>query len=218
MNIISLNTWGGRAGNTVLLDFFDKYKDIVDIFCLQEMWSGLNENINGNKAGMVFVNTDKIMTEGVSEIAGLLNNHYPYFRPHFMDNYGILMMVRNTIEVIEEGEEFVYKHKDHIPGTDADNHARNIQFVKIERKDDFITVINFHGLWNGNGKTDTADRLQQSIKISNFIKRQHNNVILCGDFNLLPNTESIKIIEDSGMRNLINLYNITSTRTSFYNK
>ena len=41
---------------------------------------------------------------------------------------------------------------------------------------------------------------------------------MCGDFNLLPDTESIKILESSGLRSLIKEYNITSTRTSFYTK
>ncbi len=42
--------------------------------------------------------------------------------------------------------------------------------------------------------------------------------ILCGDFNLLPETESLQLFERAGLRNLIKEYGITSTRTSFYNK
>lgn len=38
MKLISLNTWGGRAGKEELLAFFERYQDI-DIFCLQEIWS-----------------------------------------------------------------------------------------------------------------------------------------------------------------------------------
>ena len=41
--------------------------------------------------------------------------------------------------------------------------------------------------------------------------------ILCGDFNLRPDTESMKIIEDR-MHNLIYLYQVNSTRTSLYKK
>jgi len=42
--------------------------------------------------------------------------------------------------------------------------------------------------------------------------------VLCGDFNLLPDTESLKRLEGIGLRNLIKEYGITSTRTSFYDK
>ncbi len=41
--------------------------------------------------------------------------------------------------------------------------------------------------------------------------------ILCGDFNLKPDTESMKILEKD-MDNLIKIYKITSTRTSLYPK
>jgi len=38
---------------------------------------------------------------------------------------------------------------------------------------------------------------------------------LCGDFNLLPETKSLIMFEDAGMKNLIKEYNITSTRNKF---
>lgn len=41
--------------------------------------------------------------------------------------------------------------------------------------------------------------------------------ILCGDFNLIPDKESIQILE-KGMNNLIRLHRINSTRTNLYTK
>jgi len=41
--------------------------------------------------------------------------------------------------------------------------------------------------------------------------------ILCGDFNLNPNTQSVSIL-DRGMKNLIKNFKITSTRSSLYKK
>ena len=41
--------------------------------------------------------------------------------------------------------------------------------------------------------------------------------LICGDFNLRPDTESLKIIA-KGMNNLIHMHNITSTRTGLYPK
>ena len=37
-------------------------------------------------------------------------------------------------------------------------------------------------------------------------------------YNLLPGTESVHMLEESGMRNLIREYGVTSTRSSFYTK
>ncbi len=41
--------------------------------------------------------------------------------------------------------------------------------------------------------------------------------VLCGDFNLTPDTKSIEILEE-GMVNHIKHNNITNTRSSFYEK
>lgn len=105
-----------------------------------------------------------------------------------------------------------------MPKGDVGHHARNIQYVKIDTKDGPRVIINFHGLWNGKGKGDSEDRLLQSDKIIDFIKKVSNPVVLCGDFNLLPETESLKKFEEMGLRNLIKENGITSTRTSLYTK
>ncbi len=49
-----------------------------------------------------------------------------------------------------------------------------------------------------------------------MVVADHNlPTILCGDFNLMPDTKSIEILE-TGMQNLVKNYNVTSTRSSFY--
>jgi len=217
MKIISLNTWGGRAGKQELLAFFEKYKD-VDIFCLQEIWSAPHDLERGTiVAGMSFDN-ETIMTEGLQKISVTLSEHVPYFRPHVDDNYGLLMLVKKDHNIIQEGEQWVYKHRNYIPNGDLGNHARNIQYVTFEKDGKPFTVINFHGIWNGMGKTDTEDRILQSKNIIEFTKTLNHDFILMGDFNLLPDTESIKLFEEAGLKNLIKEYGITSTRTSFYTK
>jgi len=219
MKLITLNTWGGRAGRKSLLDFFEKYKD-VDVFCLQEIWSAPYEHLEGHSAGGLAINHEQIMTRGMQEISETLPDHLSYFHPHHLDNYGLQMLVANNLDVMEDGEVFVYKHKGYVPDGDVGNHARNIQYVSLDLLGKLITIINFHGLWDekAKGKIDTENRKNQSKKIVEFVEKLSNDVILCGDFNLLPDTESIAILERAGLRNLIKEYNITSTRTSFYTK
>jgi endonuclease/exonuclease/phosphatase (EEP) superfamily protein YafD len=105
-----------------------------------------------------------------------------------------------------------------LPEGDIGNHARNIQFITTEFQDSPLTVVNFHGLWNGRGKGDSEDRLNQSKKIKEFVETLQGNVVMCGDFNLLPNTQSVQILEDIGLKNLIKETGVTSTRTSHYTK
>ncbi len=218
MRIISLNTWGGRAGKEKLLEFFKTQAGTTDIFCLQEIWSAAYQHLDGHNAGGVVIKHEQVLTHGLQEISAILQNHTSFFRPHFMDNYGLLMFVSKNLTIVEEGEVFVYKEKGHIPKGDVGTHARNIQYVTVETAGCPITVINFHGLWNGKGKGDSPDRLEQSDRILEFTNKLKNPFVLCGDFNLLPNTESLRKFEDAGLRNLIKEFGVTSTRTSFYIK
>lgn len=220
MRIISLNTWGGRAGKERLLSFFKAHADTTNIFCLQEIWSAAYKHLDGHLAGGVAIKHEQVMTHGLQELSAVLPNHTPFFRPHFMDNYGLLMFVSKNLPVLEEGEVFVYKEKGHVPEGDVGYHARNIQYVTVAAVTGPITVINFHGLWNGagKGKKDSPERLEQSEKILDFMRGLKNPFVFCGDFNLLPDTESIRKFEDAGLRNLIREFGVTSTRTSFYTK
>ncbi|OGD32359.1 hypothetical protein A3C91_04855 [Candidatus Azambacteria bacterium RIFCSPHIGHO2_02_FULL_52_12] len=214
MKLISLNTWGGKAGNDRLLSFFKRYPD-VDFFCLQEVWNGGDEMVGVKAGGSPLVG---ISTTMLTDIDALLKDHSVYFRPHFKDYYGLAMFVRNNLEITEEGDIFVYKEKGYIHEGDAGNHARNIQYATYETQTGVRTVINFHGLWNGKGKEDSEERLLQTDNIIRFLQSLKNPFVVCGDFNLLPETESLKKFEDLGLRNLIKEFGITSTRTSFYTK
>ena len=92
------------------------------------------------------------------------------------------------------------------------------QWVKIGRKDDEITVMNVHGLWQkDSNKKDTPERTHQSHQIRKFLDFQVGKKIICGDLNLALDTESMKILE-KGMVNLIKKYSVSSTRSSIYTK
>jgi exonuclease III len=71
---------------------------------------------------------------------------------------------------------------------------------------------NIHGKTNPGDKKDTEIRIEQSQKIINFFKRSKFPVIFGGDFNLLPETKSIKLFEEAGYKNLIKDFDIKSTR------
>ena len=212
-----MNTWGGRAGKDKLLAFFESHKD-MDVFCLQEIWSAPYEHLEGHSAGGLSIDHSNIMVYGMQEISTLLDSHTAYFKPHHLNNYGLMMLIKKDLDVISEGDVFVYKDRGHIPEGDVGFHARNVQFATIATKNGNRSILNFHGLWNGGGKGDSEDRLLQSDRIIQFMKTLSNPYVMSGDFNLLPDTQSIKKLEDFGLRNLIKEHNITSTRTSLYPK
>lgn len=219
MKILSLNTWGGRAGTEGLLTFLERMKEDIDIFCLQEIWAAPYEHFEGVSAGGLAIQHGAIMTKGLQEIANLLEEYEYFFHPHFMDNYGLLMLVHKRVPVKGVGEVWVHKEKGYIPEGDIGFHPRNLQYVEIvDQNTRTFTVCNFHGLWNGKGKTDSEDRILQSKRIIDFVQSRSGKVVVVGDFNLLPDTESIALLERAGMRNLVREYGVTSTRTPLYIK
>lgn len=206
MKLITLNTWGGRV-HQPLLDFFRANAD-ADIFCLQEIYhQAPREKIWKEITDDTF--------NLFSDIQGALPDHQGYFRPHLEDYYGLAIFAKKDIRVDREGDVSIYEVKDYAGGG---NHPRNLQHLHFAKDGKNFTIANVHGLWNGKGKTDTADRLEQSRKIKEFIKTSSSAAtILCGDFNLMPDTESVRALED-GMRNLVAEHSVQSTRTSLYAK
>ena len=102
---------------------------------------------------------------------------------------------------------------------DSKTLGRNLQYISFVSRGNNFLICNFHGLWNGINKLDSEDRIKQSENIIKFLNdRSEFSKVLCGDFNLLPDTKSIRMFEEAGLRNLIREFGVTSTRTSFYTK
>ncbi len=205
MKLITLNIWGGHVRDP-LHQFISNHQDI-DIFCFQEVYHDAKE--------MITIEDRKVSLNIFSELQTLLPNHTGYFKPAVDGIYGISMFIKQQINVLAEGESIIHDNPTY--SGRGPSHSRILQWAKCNIDGNLYTIMNVHGLWNGQGKTDTPERILQSEKIKQFMNGVHNRKILCGDFNLRPDTHSLKIISD-GMHNLIDAYNITSTRTSYYPK
>ncbi len=207
MKLITLNIWGGRLEKP-LLRFIKTHSRDIDIFCFQEVFHQGRTQI-------------KVHAQSVMDIYTKISHALPQFTGYFttpQDNeFGLATFIRTTIPVAEVGERFVYRWKNANINGDAKTLGKNIQYTKIDQEGSGYTIINFHGLWIGIHKDDTSDRLSQSRKIYDFTKKVKGKIILCGDFNLSPATQSLKILEKN-MRNLIKEFGITSTRSHLYTK
>jgi endonuclease/exonuclease/phosphatase family metal-dependent hydrolase len=207
MKLICLNTWGGKVKDE-LHDFISKKAADTDIFCFQEVFD--NALIaRAGKLGNIDKNLYTIITK-------LLPGHNGYYAPSQDDDEGLAIFVKPHIKINEVDNVFVHRYRNAMESEDRTTLGRNIQYIQFSENDQEYTVINFHGLWNGAGKTDGPDRLNQSQKIREFIEtKAKGKVILVGDFNLEPNTESVAILE-KGMHDLIKEYGITSTRSHYH--
>jgi hypothetical protein len=208
MTLITLNAWGGRVG-AGLLDFFSRH-DAVDVFLLQEVF-------HQGTAKTVFY--DDEMPQLFSAINTILPRHQGYFSPSEAGEWGLAAFINKEIKIEIDGEFFVYRYRDAMIGRDASTVGRNLQYFRIFSAGKPITLINFHGLWTGRGKEDSAERILQSQNIIKFMKTLTGDFILVGDFNLRPDTQSMKMLEQElGLKNLIEEHRISSTRTSLYPK
>lgn len=130
---------------------------------------------------------------------------------------------------IEQGNYFLSKH----PIINADNehyyktysyaldwtnwkkedHGRALETVEVEVGGKRLQILNIHGIWSEDKEGD-----ERTIKECQFVvdkaKQKNISTIITGDFNLLPETESIQIINKEFI-NLIDKYNIKSTRPDF---
>lgn len=205
MQLITLNIWGGQIKDK-LLNFIEQHQ-LVDFICLQEVYHRAPHKTSTNDL--------PVYLDICDQIAEKLPNHDFFFRPVVQNVYGIATFVKKNIEILNEGEVIIHENPDY-PGA-GPRHQRNLQWIECCHDDKKFVIINTHFLWNGVGKGDSDDRIQQSKRTKDFLDSVSVPKILCGDFNLRPDTESIKILEKD-MRNLIKDYNIKSTRTSLYPK
>lgn len=94
-----------------------------------------------------------------------------------------------------------------------EDHPRALQIVEIDIQGKPLQILNLHGSYSRD-KQDSERTIQQSQYVLDAAKRKSIPTIIVGDFNLFPETESIKMI-DKEYRNLIKENNIRSTRPDF---
>jgi endonuclease/exonuclease/phosphatase family metal-dependent hydrolase len=205
LRLISLNLWGGYVLDP-LLDFLESHKH-VEVFCFQELYH--------NAAHEVSTDGKKLTLDLMARIIKILSEHRPFFRPVLNNSYGIGTFVKKTITILEESEILIHENPNYIGR--GPTHSRNMQLLTLNSNNSTFNIANVHGLWNGLGKGDSQERIIQATKIKTTLSSVDNPLVLCGDFNLNPDTKSIDIIKE-GMRDLISENNVKSTRTSLYTK
>lgn len=205
MKLVSLNTWGGRTGQS-LLDFFTQHSDL-DVFLLQEVFDKGSRLTSFHQAADV---------ELFEHIQQTIPSHKGYFAPAQFNEWGLASFIKRQLPLQDIGDLFIHRHRDAMVEHDGTTVGKNIQYLKFPGN---LTLINIHGLWNGQGKGDTEDRIKQSHRLIDFASSLPGELIIAGDFNLLPDTESLLMVErELGLRNLIREHGINSTRTSYYKK
>lgn len=87
----------------------------------------------------------------------------------------------------------------------------NFHYVRFSLGGKLFTICNFHGIAYPGNKLDTPDRIAQSKQLKEFLDKERGAKILCGDFNLMPETKSVALLEEN-LTDLIKTFHIRETR------
>ena len=213
MRLLSLNCWGGQQGD-IFFDYISSETSRTDIFCFQEIY-------RSSAPGTEY---KRCRTHLFEELQSILKGHTAYFSllrsqlcngepVDFNVEYGLAAFVSGRME-LEEAETIPI-----VPQSMSPDDGRALQHLRFGGKAPF-SVFNFHGLSLPGEKLDTPERLMQSGLVAKALVEKPGPKILCGDFNLMPDTQSVRLLEE-GMVNLIKTFDIKNTRNEiswqFYN-
>lgn len=219
---MTLNIWGGKILEP-LLTFLKTHTDDVDVFCFQEVYHGNEHAKNQWKANSYYGEMSMNIYSTISEI---LKNHIGSHAASVeiesdqeVIPYGIAIFIKKDLELTAKGTYEVFERYANLAVEENLKKIgiwnRLLQYVTINYNGSPLTIFNLHGLHTGQGKNDTEDRIEQSKQVKRFMQNHPGKKILCGDFNLDINTESLSLLEE-GMKNLIKEANISSTRSHHY--
>lgn len=227
MKILTLNCWGGRIPS--LPGFLAQIE--ADVYCLQEVYSAPK----GTPPFFTPRIDWPIHVRLFEELSERLPDHRASFYPmtegwmfdeaekkHRIQS-GIATFVKRTLPIIKERMEFTGAYQ-HNKGKEIPP-SRNMHSIQIWRSDvqKPLTVTHMHGLWIPNGKGDTPERIKQAYVLKYMCQDmwgdgKDGDMVVCGDFNVLPESATFRILGSLGLKELVTGNGHTGTRTGFYTR
>lgn len=229
MRILSLNAWGGRVFEP-LLPFLEDMD--ADVLCLQEVirTPGVGARwLTYRGDGAELPQRANLF----DDVRARMPDHDPGFFPSargvlhddgtsYSSEFGLATFTRRSFPVIGQALEFVHGSYS-ADGWGAHPRPRNAHGVRLldPERNEPIAVVHLHGLREPGSKADTPHRRAQAHALVQLIHRLWNpgdRLVVCGDFNLLPDSETFSILGTLGLTDLVTTRGFADTRTSFYGK
>jgi hypothetical protein len=213
--MVSLNTWGGNVLGP-LIQYARELADATDLFCFQEILHA-PESVPldcGFRTDLF-----DVLTAALPDFAGRFDQVVAWDQPRLDQPkplrvpFGLATFARRSLPILDQGCEPIIEHDDTLDAvTGLFRTARQLQWTRLRSSSRTLLIANFHGMARPGTKLDTDERLAQSRAIRQIMDRHSGPSLLVGDFNLLPETESVRILAH-GRRNLIEDYRIPTTRS-----
>ena len=229
MKIMCLNGWGGKL-YADLLPYLSA--TAPDVLCLQEVI----HSPQTDKDWLTYRGGDHVLPQRANlfrDVCMALPDHVATFCPAAQgvlwnedetvpSQWGLATFVHRSFPIIGQVQGFV--HKGYSPAGYG-NHPRSRSAHGVRIYDDAqgraVSITHMHGLRDLNGKMDTPDRSAQAERLLNLSKQisdPDDLSVICGDFNVEPDSETLRILEQAGMVELVTRKGFQTTRTSQYKK
>ena len=229
MLLMCLNGWGGKLHDG-LIPYLQSASP--DVLCLQEVVhtpASSKEWLTYKDNGVSLPQRSNFF----AEVCEALPQHIAFFCPaargdlwdgdkRVDSQWGIATFVRKTIPIIAQKQGFVHGcfrpngYGEH-PRSRSAHAVRLFDFKQRQP----VTICHMHGLRDPDGKHDTEARLVQAERLaalSMAVSEEGDMRVVCGDFNVLPDSQTLELLRKYGYIELVTELNFTDTRTSHYKK
>ncbi|NTJ64196.1 endonuclease/exonuclease/phosphatase family protein [Agrobacterium rhizogenes] len=229
MRIVSLNAWGGLLHEPLMRYLVDVDADVL---CLQEVGRA-----PGSQADWLTYRDHGVELQQrvnlFDELQIALPAHDGFFLPvargdlfdgdrRIASEFGLATFVRKTYPVIGQAAGFVHGEFS-ADGWGPHPRSRNAHCIRLfdYERGYPITIAQMHGLRDIAGKGDTPARRHQAhtlVEIIRQVLQEGDRLVVCGDFNVLPDSETFEILGSLGLADLVTSRGHDDTRTSYYRK
>lgn len=215
MKLLNLNICIKLDNTSEVIKLLEEEK--ADICTLQEVMNGIDEScfeMYKSKNNLVKINEYKFNEFAPLFIAKGVTKNGKITRD-FGGNAEQGSLILSKYNIKNHANQFYYnEYRYEYDSTEfrEKDWCRSIQNAILDINGKELQIINVHGIWNKDKIGDERTIAQSEFILSKI--RYDIPCIVLGDFNLLPNTESIKMINNK-MHNLILEYNIKTTRPTF---
>ena len=227
MRVVSLNAWGGAL--------FDPFAGWLpgsgaDVLCLQEV-----TRTPGLSGWTRFEDSHRSLPQRADlfdDVRALLPRHQAIFvasdsgpvrdgmGARHRQDFGVATLVAEHLPVVGVDSAFVHgDFVDHVEWSAVDRPRVALAVQVVDRSAGrTVWVVQVHGLRDPAGKADSPARRRQAERLAELVRRirgPRDVVVVCGDLNLLPDSETFGVLAEAG---LFDLVGAADTRTSHYGK
>ena len=207
MKLIQLNTWSCKLPTEITKLFQNEKPDIA---CLQEIVTAVD-------GGKIIDTIDTILNDYPFEYTF----NTPLVEFNFMHRQATRgNMIASNLTIFNNNELWThgsfFKNFDYI-NSGGYNVARNIAHAEISTPEGNVHVLTLHGYHIKEHKNGDEQTMHACRELVAYASALHGPVIITGDFNLSPESESLKLV-NKAFRNLSIENELSTTRNHLTSK